>query len=150
MAILELLRFGICVSDLSRSLRFYCDLLGFQEISRVTFSGEPAATLVGVEELKLTCVFLERDSARIELLWYASPGHLGEAKPRHMNELGISHMAIGVDDLEATVEMLERGGARVLRETQIHNPELGGTYIFVTDPDGTRIELLEETGQAGS
>jgi catechol 2,3-dioxygenase-like lactoylglutathione lyase family enzyme len=134
---------GVCVSDLDRSLAFYRDGLGFRERKRLEISGEVTDTLLGLREVGLQAIFLERDGVRLELLHYASPGHRGAGEPRPMNALGLTHLSLTVDDLDAAIGALERAGARVLRATRVRNPELGARAIFVTDPDGTRIELIE-------
>jgi len=143
---IEDLRFshvGICVSDLERSLAFYRDALGFRERSRLEITGEIPATLLGLERVALEAVYLERDGVRIELLHYASPGHRGGGDPRPMNALGLSHLSLAVADLDGALDACERAGARVLGATRVNNPALGASAIFVTDPDGTRIELVQ-------
>ena len=141
---------GICVADLERSLAFYRDALGFRERSRLEVSGEVSETLLGLRPVDLQAVYLERDGFRLELLHYASPGHRGAGEPRPMNALGLTHLSLAVDDLDGATEALERAGARVLRATRVHNRELGAHAIFVTDPDGTRIELIESRRDLGT
>ena len=143
MAIRRVSHVGVCVAELERSLAFYRDGLGFRERRRLEVSGEETETLLGVGGVDLVAVFLERDGVQLELLHYRSPGHRGAGEPRPMNALGLTHLSLAVDDLDAVVATLERDGARVLRATRVHNPELGANAIFVTDPDGTRIELVE-------
>jgi catechol 2,3-dioxygenase-like lactoylglutathione lyase family enzyme len=127
---------GLCVADLDRSLAFYRDALGFAEVARLDASGEATETLLGLQDVDLRVVFLQRDGVRIELLHYVSPGHRGSGEPRPMNALGLTHLSLRVDDLDATLDALERAGARVLRGTRTKNA------VFVSDPDGTRIELV--------
>lgn len=127
---------GVCVSDLERSLAFYRDGLGFTETKRLDVAGDAAETLLALSDLDLRAVFLERDGLRLELLHYDSPGRRGSGEPRPMNALGLTHLSLRVDDLDATAAALERAGGRVLRATRTHGA------VFATDPDGTRIELL--------
>jgi catechol 2,3-dioxygenase-like lactoylglutathione lyase family enzyme len=133
---------GVCVSDLDRSLAFYCDGLGFREVGRLDVTGEATETLLQLEAVDLCAVFLERDGVRVELLAYRSPPHRGTGEPRPMNALGLTHLSLRVDDLGAAIDALERAGGRVLRATRIRNDELASEAVFVTDPDGTRIELV--------
>jgi catechol 2,3-dioxygenase-like lactoylglutathione lyase family enzyme len=134
---------GICVSELGRSLAFYRDALGFREVKRLDAAGEATETLLGLHDVDLRVVFLERDGLRLELLHYDAPGHRGSGEPRPMNALGLTHLSFAVDDLDAVATALERAGARVLRATRVHNEELASAALFVTDPDGTRIELVQ-------
>jgi glyoxylase I family protein len=143
MAIARFSHVGLCVSDLTRSLHFYRELLGFREVGRIDVSGEPAELQLGLQDVDLQAVLLERDGTRIELLHYLSPGHRGTGEPRPMNALGLTHLSLRVEDLGATLEELEKAEVRILRTTRVTNDPLKSDAIFVTDPDGTRIELLE-------
>jgi glyoxylase I family protein len=91
----------------------------------------------------MRAVYLERDGVRIELLHYAEPGCVGDGAPREMNRLGLTHLSLRVDDLDAAVRELEARGVRVLQDTRIDNPKLRAQAIFVSDPDGTLIELVQ-------
>jgi catechol 2,3-dioxygenase-like lactoylglutathione lyase family enzyme len=146
---LRLSHVGICVSDWKRSLRFYCEQLGFRYVSELELAGEPSETLLGLSDLRFRAVYLERDGVVIELLAYESPGTLGDAEPRPMNRLGLTHLSLAVDDLDALLADLARTGVRVLEETRIEVPRARTRAIFVTDPDGTRIELVERPADAG-
>jgi catechol 2,3-dioxygenase-like lactoylglutathione lyase family enzyme len=63
-----------------------------------------------------------------------------------MNALGLTHLSFRVDDLETTLHLLERYGAQVLHTSRTENPDFRAAAIFVTDPDGTRIELIQQSG----
>jgi catechol 2,3-dioxygenase-like lactoylglutathione lyase family enzyme len=134
---------GICVSDLERSLCFYRDALGFELESELEVEGEPSETLLRLSPVKLRAVYLVRDGVRIELLHYAAPGSVGDGSPRAMNALGLTHLSLRVDEIDASVSKLAAHGARVLKATRIDNPRLRAKAVFLTDPDGTLIELVE-------
>jgi catechol 2,3-dioxygenase-like lactoylglutathione lyase family enzyme len=142
MAIRRFSHLGICVSDLERSLAFWRDALGFREAKRLDVAGDAPEQMLGVHDLDLRAVFLERDGARIELLHYVSPGHRGTGEPRPMNALGLTHLSLLVDDLDSALAACEQAGGRVLHATRVRNPELASEAVFVTDPDGTRVELV--------
>jgi predicted enzyme related to lactoylglutathione lyase len=80
---------------------------------------------------------------RIELLYYARPGTVGEAAARPMNQPGLTHFAIRVSDLDAVVERLVSLGGRVLEETRVTNEEYQARLVYLVDPDGTRLELAD-------
>ena len=134
---------GICVRDLERSIRFYRDGLGFAEAGGLEISGEPTATLLEIPNVELRAVYLERDGLRIELLHYPSTGTLGDAEPRPMNQLGLTHFAVRVDDLDDTIAKLVPLGAVILEHTRVRVDEYDSNIIYVTDPDGTRIECVQ-------
>ena len=135
---LRLSHLGICVSDVEASLRFYRDALGFEVKSELLVKGEPSDTLLRLRDVALRAVYLRRDGLTIELLHYASPGHVGDGKPRAMNALGLTHLSLRVDDLDAIASDLSSRGFALLDDTRIDSPA-----IFATDPDGTLIELVE-------
>ena len=112
-------------------------------MNELELEGEPSQTLLQLGGLRFRAVYLERDGVVIELLAYESPGAVGPAEARPMNQLGLTHLSLAVDDLDASLAELEAAGARVLGETRIEVPQARTRAVFVTDPDGTRIELVE-------
>jgi catechol 2,3-dioxygenase-like lactoylglutathione lyase family enzyme len=134
---------GICVSDLAASLAFYRDALGFTYASELEAKGDAPAKLLRLPDVSLRAVYLRRDGFVIELLHYASPGHVGDGRPRAMNALGFTHLSLRVPDLAAALARLEELGANVLRDTRIALPDGSAKAAFVTDPDGTLVELVE-------
>jgi catechol 2,3-dioxygenase-like lactoylglutathione lyase family enzyme len=143
MAVQYLMHFGVCVRDLERSIRFYRDALGFTEAGRLEIEGEPTATMLGLPELELHAMYLDRDGFRIELLHFPTPGTVGPAEARPMNQPGLTHMALRVDDLDETIRAVEAHGGRVIESSRVHNPSFEANLVYVTDPDGTRLELLQ-------
>ena len=135
---------GICVADLDRAIRFYRDGLGFKEAGGLEISGEPTATMLELEsDMELHAVYLERDGFRIELLPYPTPGTVGETNPRPMNQLGLTHFAVRVGDLDEAIAQVERYGGAAVAGTRIQNEEFGSELLYVTDPDGVRLELVQ-------
>jgi catechol 2,3-dioxygenase-like lactoylglutathione lyase family enzyme len=149
MAVLRFSHVGLCVADLERALRFWRDGLGFRERSSLDVAGAAAETLLGLRDLELRAVYLERDGLRLELLHFASPGARDHPALRAMNQVGLTHLSLRVDDLDATLARLEGCGGRVLAETRVAIPVAKTRAAFVLDPDGTRIELVEAPGDPG-
>lgn len=145
MAIQHLSHIGLCVTDVERSIRFYCDALGFEEMGELTTRGQEAAQLLGMDAVELRAVYLDRDGVRIELLGFGEATEAAKAEPRPMPRPGFTHFSLRVDDLEAAIAAIEKAGGRALPETRI---EVGGVtkVIFALDPDSTRIELIEAPG----
>ena len=133
--------FGICVSDPERSKRFYADALGF-ELSHELHFAEPFDILTELPGLKGHAAFYQKGPVTIELLWNDEPETVGPASRRPMNQLGLTHIAFVVENLEATAERIEDCGGQPLRQTLVSSPV--GDMMFATDPDGTRLELWEK------
>jgi glyoxylase I family protein len=123
---------GLCVSDLDRSLRFYCDGLDSEQLPGLELSVEVRADVV------LTSQMIRRGDLRIELLAFREPGVVGSPSQRR-NQLGFTHLAFFVDDVDQAAERMLEYGAFVLDQTRA---DLGTDIVFLMDPDGVRIELM--------
>ncbi len=137
---------GICVSDWKRSLRFYHDVLGFRYVHELEVKGEPSDTLLRLKDVALRAIYLEREGVRIELLYYDTPACTGAAEPRPLNQLGLTHLSLRVDDLDAQIAEFAAAGVCVLNDTRIEIPRAHTKAVFITDPDGTLIELVQQPG----
>jgi lactoylglutathione lyase len=138
---------GICVADLDRSLRFYCEGLGFEPAERHDI-GDEFARLMELDQVQLVSQFVRRGAQAIELLAFARPDPEGPAGRRPVQRLGLTHLSFRVDDVEGVARRLvELGGTR-LDQTRTTIP-FGDTaldFLYLTDPDGTRIELMDLGG----
>ena len=64
-----------------------------------------------------------------------------------MNRLGFTHLSLRVEDLESVVAAVEQhAAARILMKHESTMTAWGTKAVFVTDPDGLRIELLQAPG----
>lgn len=128
---------GQVVSDLERAKRFYQDVFGFKFWYEITPSDGPTAKLNNLTPpLGTTASYLTLDGFVLELLHYAEPGVLQPFRSRTMNEPGLTHLSISVDDVRATAEKVAACGGTIIEETDV------GVAIFVRDPDGQLLELL--------
>ena len=71
--------FGICVSDLERSLRFYCGALGFEKAESHEIGSE-FARLMDLPDVAVTSQFIRRGPTAIELLAFREPAPFGERR----------------------------------------------------------------------
>ena len=130
---------GQCVTDLERSRTFYEVALGFTYWRTLELDDEPSNQLLRLQTpMGFRACYLKQGPFVLELLHFAGEG----AKPapyraRTMNEIGLTHISLSVDDIPATCALVEQHGGEVLLDTQ-----LGGASLFVRDPDGQLIELL--------
>ena len=138
---------GICVSDLERSVRFYREALGFEVVQEHAV-GTEFATLMELDDVKLRSCFLRRDGVSIELLYFDEPGHCGDAVRRPMNRVGITHLSVRVDDVDAVAEAVARAGGAVHTGTRTtFGPGSDALdFVYCTDPDGVRVELMHLPG----
>ena len=132
---------GLCVSDLEASLRFYVDGLGFELQERIPSTDEVADLAEVSPPVDMLAQFIVKDGTRLELLAWQRPGVRGEAS-RYRNQIGLTHLAFQVDDLEETVARLVSLGGTIIEETRTTLVETI-QLVVVKDPDGTRVELLQ-------
>jgi len=138
---------GICVSDLERSLRFYCEALGFVPAESHVV-GDEFGRLMELEGVSLRSQFVRRDAMAIELLHFTSPGRIGAPDRRPMNQLGLTHVSVRVDDVDAVAALVETMGGTVVAATRTTFDLSGAAldFVYCTDPDGVRIELMHIPG----
>jgi catechol 2,3-dioxygenase-like lactoylglutathione lyase family enzyme len=128
---------GHCVTDLARSRRFYEGLLGFELQRELQVPDAAIGGLLRVEPpIGLSAVYLARDGLVLELLHYDRDGN-PPARERAMNEPGLTHISLSVDDIAATCAEVPAYGGEVLEDTNV-----GGFAVMIRDPDGQLIELL--------
>jgi len=110
------------VTDLEKSLDFYCAKLGLVELRRVD-----------VAPGRYTLVFLAAPgdpNAQVELTHNWDPETLSGGR-------NFGHLAYLVDDIYATCQRLREAGVT------IHRPPRDGHMAFIRSPDGISIELLQ-------
>jgi glyoxylase I family protein len=138
----RLTHIGLCVSDIHRSVYFYCTALGFTEVGRLSVDDAASERLLDVPGLVLELVYLDRDGFRLELLGYAAPGTVGDDTPRAMNELGFTHLSFRVDDVDRlAVAAVAAGGSLMDERTVVFAG--GNRGLMLADPDGNLLELIE-------
>jgi lactoylglutathione lyase len=135
---------GQVVADLERSKRFYQEVLGFRFWYEISPPDAMTAKLNSLEPpLQITASYLTLDGFVLELMQYFAPGATAPYTPRAMNEPGLTHLSISVDDVRATAEQAAQYGGEIVEGSDI------GVAIFIRDPDGQLLELLPVTYRAG-
>lgn len=115
------------VGNLDRSIAFYRDVLGMQELRRKDYpKGEFTLAFMGYGP--------EAENTVLELTynWGVESYDIGSA---------YGHIAIGVPDVYEACEKMKQSGGKVIRDAGPMNA--GDTIIaFLEDPDGYQIELI--------
>jgi lactoylglutathione lyase len=135
---------GQCVADLERSRRFYEAVLGFEFWRGLEPPDAMVSQLIDIPEpIGVKLAYLRRGALVLELMHYTEAGEVSPARPRVMNEIGLTHLSVSVDDVDETVaKTLEYGGS-VLPRTHV------GAAVMIRDPDGQLVELLPMGYRAG-
>ncbi len=111
------------VTDVDKSLEFYCGQLGLVELRRYDN-----------EQGRFTLVFLAApgdEEAQVELTHNWDPEEYGEGR-------NFGHLAYEVDDIYALCRKLMDAGVTINR------PPRDGRMAFVRSPDNISIELLQK------
>lgn len=128
---------GQVVTDLERAKRFYVEGLGFRFWYQIEPPDGPTAKLCGLSPpLGVTASYLTLDGFVLELMHFSAPGAGAPFRPRTMDEPGLTHLSISVDDVRATAERAVEFGGEIIEESDV------GTALFIRDPDGQLLELL--------
>jgi len=125
---MELIHTCYRITDIDRSVAFY-NALGFEERRRLPIREEAVNVFMG----------LPGDGERLELTYNFGVDSY---------ELGTAygHIAITVDDMDATLEELR--GQGIEPERAPYQVSEGGSFLcFVRDPDDYRIELIERSAK---
>jgi catechol 2,3-dioxygenase-like lactoylglutathione lyase family enzyme len=136
---------SVTVSDLDRSLKFYKDTLGMQEVERHRLEGETISTMAGKPDVILDVVRLAApDSPKVllDLQQYVQPkGHLSTAK---LGDVAHSHFCYGVPDVIGAYKELSAQGIKFVSEPVKFDLGWGIVHVvFMYDPDGFIIELVQ-------
>jgi lactoylglutathione lyase len=118
------------VGDLKRSIDFYSKYFGMDVIRTIDVpEGNYTNVFIGYGE--------EKTDPMIELTY-----NYGVSSYEKGN--GFGHLAVGVKDIYATCETMRHDGVAIIREP---GPVKFGTTViaFVDDPDGYRIELIQDS-----
>lgn len=126
---MRLLHTMLRVGDLQRSLDFYQQALGMRLLRQQEYpQGRFTLAFVGYGD--------EASQAVIELTynWDTNAYNLGN---------GFGHIALGVADVYTACDKIRAAGGKIVREP---GPMQHGSTVlaFVEDPDGYKIELLED------
>jgi len=128
--VVQYLHSMVRVHDLERSLNFYCDLLGLQEVRRKE-----------VEKGRFTLVFLaapddveraqNEQAPMLELTYNWDP-------ETYSNGRNFGHLAFRVENIYELCQKLMDNGVIINR------PPRDGHMAFVRSPDNISIELLQK------
>ncbi|MDZ7702505.1 MAG: VOC family protein [Halobacteriales archaeon] len=129
---MDVIHTALWVEEIDRTLAFYRDALGL----------EPTDEFVGGDGS--TNVFLAGDDGtELQFKYYAD-------RPNDPIEpSGFAHVALGVDDTDATVERLVEATGCEVRRGPLDSAGADARVAFVEDPDGYVVELVGPLPERG-
>ncbi len=125
---MEYLHTMVRVTNLTESLDFYCNKLGFQELDRFE-SHEGRFTLIFLSASN--DINIKKNGPQLELTYNWDPEHYDCGR-------NFGHLAYAVDNIYDTCEHLMKNGVIINR------PPRDGHMAFIRSPDNISIELLQK------
>ena len=132
--------------DLPRIVKFYRDVVGFQEVSRLAWEESATAdAVVGLADSAATVVMLKAANLYLEIFKYSKPAPR-PAQPLRPCDYGYTHLCLDVTDIDAEYRRLSRAGM----EFNTPPADFGDIRAaYGRDPDGNIVEIQETLpGQA--
>jgi len=147
---------ALTVPDLDEAVRFYGDVLGAKELYRLgPFDARDLPALpngtdwtaahVNVGDARLTLLMMALGkNLMLELFHYERPDDAIKT-PRRNCDLGASHIALKVENLDAALEFLRERGVRLMAgPIEITDGPCAGLRVnYFLDPFGNQLELVE-------
>lgn len=136
---------GFTVSSLRRSKAFYIGLLGFEEIHSWQADAPYIGDIVGHPNatLRVSMLRLPGSELTLELLEYV--GVSRQSIDTDNANPGTAHLAFVVADLRSVFQEWTSAGVKSVGQPLTHTsgPNTGGVVVYMIDPDGFRIELIQ-------
>lgn len=140
---MKLAHISITARDADKLSAFYSAVFGCEQCrSHKTLSGEAVSRGNGLPNSVIYSIWLKfpaQEKPFLELLEYkCSPDRL---EPR-VDELGLCHLSVEVDDIQATMaKVFEAGGSQLGETTNFGTPDKPFLIVYVRDCEGNILEL---------
>ena len=147
---------AVCVADLDRSLHFYRDLMGLTVRMHTT---QNMARRPGAESAEMyqkpresrtvaNVYFDDPDTTEPFLVLTSHPGDQVDGEPIKLDQIGISHISFGVEDVRAYAEeLMAKGVALAGTLDDFTNDQGVMRTFFVYDPDGILVQFDQGPGE---
>lgn len=138
------------VSDMERSLEFYCGKLGLRQVFSLTYgdlmkmNGREITEELRERAEKTWLTYIEFAPQQFIELFTPTPGM--EKGEYGGNRIGYYHFALEVEDIQAAKAELEAAGIPITS-----GPKLGPDMtwqMWLADPDGNQFEMMQYTDES--
>ncbi len=136
---------AITVSDTERSLRFYRDVLGLEQVEQHQLEGEKIELALGIPGARAQSTRLAAKgtpSILIDLMEFRAPSKEPCVPPT--GAVGSTHFCLAVEGLSGVFERLQADGVEFMSAPVTFELTEGSvTVVFTRDPDGNVVELVD-------
>ncbi len=134
---------GIVVRDLDKAAQFY-EGLGFSIRKREVENGPNIDKVVGLKDAKVEITKLKSPcGGLLELLQYHSHPMDKKISKQPSNQLGCSHIAITVENLDEAMKYIRESGGST-GNVPSTSPDGEVRVAYCHDPEGVLMEVVEE------
>ena len=136
---------GFVVKDIEQSIKFYSDVLVMRIAGRTEREGEFVEQVLAFQGAHIKGGFVDMgEGHQLELIQYLSPA--SGANNLNRNDLGASHLAFFVEDLDKFYQETSQKGIRYNNPPASmfdDNGKLSRKAAYAQDPDGNWLEFVE-------
>src|SRR3954449_2425030 len=145
MALKRMDNVGIVVEDLGGTIDFFREL-GLELEGRATIEGEWAGRVTGLGDQRVEIAMMRTPDGhnRLELSRFLTPPVVADHRSAPVNALGYLRVMFAVDDIDETLNRLQKCGARLVGEVVQYEDVYRLCYI--RGPEGLLIGLAEQIG----
>jgi catechol 2,3-dioxygenase-like lactoylglutathione lyase family enzyme len=128
------------VGDLDRSTDFYARF-GFEATKRFTSAGPDVDEGSEAEHADMDIQWLRHPlgGPMMELIRYI---HHPAGQSAHNSKVGAAHICFSVEDISTAFDALVGDGVKPLSDP--HEDESGLLWVYLRDPDGNVVELIQD------
>ena len=135
---------GIVSKNLSKSIKFYKDILGFKIIKKMDETGSNLSKIMGLKNVKVTTVKMKprNGDTMVELLYWKNPKSKINIKCASLNYFGLTHYAMTVKNIDKLYQRLKKKGVTFINKPLL-SEDKNVKLAFCKSPDGVFIEMVE-------
>ena len=132
-------------TDLDRLLHFYCDLLGAEKLSdgRWGPGNQPINQVLGLPDTAGRSSMIRLGNLHLELWQFETPTPLPRTDRPPASQLGLTHICLEVDDVDAEYTRLKAAGIDFHTAPMTFGRQRA---TYGRDPDGNIFEVLQQLG----
>ncbi len=141
---------GICVRDMDKSLAFYRDALGMKVLGDRPTDPTEGGRQHNYKHARKTRRWVSLaygDGATPTLTLTSHPGEAPDGDPILLDQVGISHISFGVEDVKSLAEELVSKGFNPAGPIETFTDASGDIRsIYFRDPDGILVQFNRPSG----
>jgi len=143
MALKRMDNVGIVVDDLAGTIDFFREL-GLELEGRATIEGEWAGRVTGLDNQRVEIAMMRTPDGhgRLELSHFLAPPAIADHRNAPVNALGYLRVMFAVDDIDETIERLQKRGAQLVGD--IVKYQEAYRLCYIRGPEGLLIGLAQE------